>query len=510
MGRDVIERTLLAATIALISACGITRGQRDDATLRASIAERAGQAIDEMADAPVATPYYEVVDRLWIGSETVASTAHQLNPALAETVDRHGDLGMTFSEAVGWLGRHYDLRIQVLDDVRTMPGLSEPMDASHVGTVASFLDMVASRAGVSWRWNRDRVEVFVRETRQYRLDALPIGLEIDNTISNVNAASGTGGGTGATGSPGIATSSGQATVLKAKVDPFAALVEDIEGLVGKDGTVIPNRFLSSVLVTDTPQGHERVAAYVDAANEMATKQVQFAVKVLSVELDATENYGINWDLVYRDLDSRLGLNAQAWSGGADPANTATISLLDPDSRFDGSQALLEALSEQGEVSIEQTANLITLNGRPAPIQVTEDTAYLPSVTALQVPDAGATTSFTGATVTTGFAMRLTPLVRANDEVVVQLELNLSTLRNLRQISPGLGLTAEQPEIDRRQIAPQVLLRSGSTMVLSGFEQSRSNGKQRGIGSPRFHALGGGSQSRSRRSTMVVLITPIVI
>ena len=95
-------------------------------------------------------------------------------------------------------------------------------------------------------------------------------------------------------------------------------------------------------------------------------------------------------------------------------------------------------------------------------------------------------------------------------MIVQLELNLSNLRNLRQISPGLGLTAEQPEVDRRQIAPQVLLRSGATMVLSGFEQTRASGNQRGIGSPRFQALGGGTRSSSRKSTMVVLITPVVI
>lgn len=506
----MIDRRLLFASCVLLSSCGITRGQREDAAMRDAIADRAGAAIGTLAEADATTTYYEVVDRLWIGSTVTAGAGHREHPLLAATVERHGAIGLTLPEAMAWLGRHYGIKAHLGDDVRAMPASSEPLDASHVGTVATFLDALTARAGISWRWTGDRVDLFVRETRQYRLDALPIGIDIDNTISNVNAASAAGAGPEGAGAPGIATTSGQATALKARMDPFASLVDDLEGIVGKQGRVIPNRFLSSVLVTDTPEGHERVRAYVDAANAIATQQVQFAVKVLSVELDSSDQYGINWDLVYRDLDSRLGFRAQSWSGGMEPGNLATIRLLDPESRFDGSQALLEALSEQGEVSIEQTANLITLNGRPAPIQVTEDTAYLPSVTALQVPDAGATTSFQGATVTTGFALRLTPLVRANDEVIVQLELNLSSLRNLRRISPGLGLTAEQPEIDRRQIAPQVLLRSGSTMVLSGFEQSRSNGKRRGIGDASFQALGGGSESRSRRSTMVVLITPVVL
>jgi len=499
--------------MALLAGCAVTPGQRESQALRDGLALRTNQAKSALTAPDAERAYYEVVDALWLGSKVATPAPARETPLLAARVERAGVAALSLPEVSAWLAKHYDVQLVTLNDVRKLPGADQPLVLAHDGTVRSFLDLIASRIGASWKWSDGKAILFVRETRSYRFDALPFAAQVDNSISNVNGGSAGAGSTGGNGSmaPGIATSSGQSTALTAKVDPFDTVVRDVEAMIAKDGgVVVANRFLASILVTDTPEVHDRIRAYMDAANAMATRQVQFSVKVLSVELDARDSYGINWGVIYRDLDSRFGISTELLSQGTNGANSATISLLNPDSRFDGSEVLLEALSEQGEVSIEQSANLVTLNGRPAPIQVTEDTAYVPSVTALQVPDAGATTSFQGATITTGFAMRLTPLVRSDDDVIVQLELNLSNLRNLRRISPGLGLTAEQPEVDRRQIAPQVLLRSGATMVLSGFEQTRSSGKQRGIGSPKFQALGGGSQSDSRRTTMVVLITPVVI
>ncbi len=503
----------ITSAIAPLTGCALTHGQQHAGLVQAGIREQATVAARSLASPNPEESFYEVIDDVWVGSRPAVSPQPEMPAVLQAAVDRSGQTALTLPEVAAWLSRHYGVQVNLADDVLRMQELDHPLVLSHQGNVGSFLDLLAARAGVSWRWSGARVELFVRETRAYQFDALPFSTAIDNTISNVNT-SGNSGSAAASGSgaaTGITTSSGQTTALNARVDPFEALVRDIEAMVDrKNGSVIANRFLATVSVTDTPQVLERVGAYIKSANVAATRQVQFSVKVLSVELDSSDSYGINWNMVYRDLNSRFGISTELLSNATNATNSATISLLNPNSRFDGSQVLLEALSEQGEVSVEQSANLITLNGRPAPIQVTEDTAYLPSVTALQVPNAGATTSFQGATVTTGFAMRLTPLVRANDDVIVQLELNLSNLRNLRQISPGLGLTAEQPEVDRRQIAPQVLLRSGATMVLSGFEQTRASGNQRGIGSPRFQALGGGTRSSSRKSTMVVLITPVVI
>lgn len=512
-----MNKTILTLTIlGLLQGCAATKGQRDAFARQQDIADRASEAQQQMASAKGNEAYYEVVDGVWLGSRSASRPVDALPPELRAPVDRPSAAALTVPEIAAWIERHYGVQVRLAEDALAAPAIATTISVPHSGTVASYLDAVTARAGVSWRWTGDAAEIFIRETRTYQFDALSFATDLDNTITNVNASSSGGGQSGGTGSSsgaqtGLSVTSGQTTTLKASIDPFEALVKDIEAIVTKSGgTVIANRFLSSVTVTDTPVIHARIKRYIDDANAIATKQVQFAVKVLSVELDANESYGINWGMVYQDLTSRFGIQTQLVSDAINSSNTATISLLNPSSRFDGSQVILEALSAQGDVSIEQSANVITLNGRPAPIQVTEDTAYLPSVTSLQVPNAGATTSFQGATVTTGFAMRLTPMVRQNNDVIVQMELNLSNLRNLRQISPGLGLTAEQPEVDRRQIAPQVLLKSGATMVLSGFEQTRASGNRRGMGSPGFQALGGGTNTAQRKTTMVVLITPVVL
>lgn len=514
------KRLLTCTILLLLNACAATRGQREAFDQQAAIADQAATARASLDRAVQNEPWYEVVDDVWVGTRSAAEDSPQRPAVLNAPLERQSLAAMTLPEIAAWLSRHYGLRIKMTEEVRATDTANTGIVLSHTGTVASYLDALSARTGVFWRWQHDQVEWFVNETRSYQFDALAFKTEINNTITNVNASSSSGGGSsGGSGSgsqSGLNISSGQTTSLSASIDPFDALLKDIENIVGKKSAgagsseIIANKFLNTITVTATPVVHERVQAYMDQANAIASKQVQFNVKVLSVELDATESYGINWGVIYQDLNSRFKIETNLVSDAINSANSTTIGLINPNSRFDGSEVLLEALSAQGDVSIEQSANVITLNGRPAPIQVTEDTAYLPSVTSLQVPNAGATTSFQGATVTTGFAMRLTPMVRANNDVIVQLELNISNLRNLRQISPGLGLTAEQPEIDRRQIAPQVLLKSGATMVLSGFEQTRAGGNRRGIGSPKFQALGGGTNANQKKSTLVVLITPIVL
>lgn len=513
---------LACAVLLVLSGCAVTRGQREAFDTQSRIAGDATRAKAHLDSAEVNEPWYEVVDNVWVGTRQATERAPARPGLLEAPVERQTAAPATVAEIASWLSRHYGLTVDVSEDVRGSQKAGEGIVLSHTGTVASYLDALTARTGIFWRWANDRVELFRRETKSYQFDALAFKTNVENTITNTNASGGTSSGSsgassgGSGASSGLTTSSGQTTTLTASIDPFDSLVNDVQAIVAQSsggaekGEVIANRFLNTVTVTDSPIVHQRIQAYMEQANAIASKQVQFNVKVLSVELDASESYGINWGVIYKDLNSRFQIETNLVSDAINSANTTTIGLLNPNSRFDGSEVLLEALSAQGDVSIEQSANVITLNGRPAPIQVTEDTAYLPSVTSLQVPNAGATTSFQGATVTTGFAMRLTPMVRANNDVIVQLELNISNLRNLRQISPGLGLTAEQPEIDRRQIAPQVLLKSGATMVLSGFEQTRAGGNRRGIGSPAFQALGGGTNASQKRSTLVVLITPVVL
>ncbi|MNJ61198.1 Outer membrane lipoprotein BfpB precursor [compost metagenome] len=66
-----------------------------------------------------------------------------------------------------------------------------------------------------------------------------------------------------------------------------------------------------------------------------------------------------------------------------------------------------------------------------------------------------------------------------------------------------------PEIDNRIFNQTVRLKSGETLVLSGFDQTSEQGTKAGTGESWNFLLGGGVNRTTVRDVIVVMITPIV-
>ena len=54
------------------------------------------------------------------------------------------------------------------------------------------------------------------------------------------------------------------------------------------------------------------------------------------------------------------------------------------------------------------------------------------------------------------------------------------------------------------------MRSGSTLVLTGFETLEDKTDQSGIGRPRISLLGGKAYADQRRNVLVILLTPEIL
>ena len=68
---------------------------------------------------------------------------------------------------------------------------------------------------------------------------------------------------------------------------------------------------------------------------------------------------------------------------------------------------------------------------------------------------------------------------------------------------------EAPEVESRVFSNLAKLKSGETLVLSGFENSTDSGTRSGVGDARNFLLGGGLGAETKRDVIVVLITPTV-
>src|SRR3546814_12956968 len=94
-------------------------------------------------------------------------------------------------------------------------------------------------------------------------------------------------------------------------------------------------------------------------------------------------------------------------------------------------------------------------------------------------------------------MTLLPYLMDGPDMLLQYSINLSALTRLRQVESG-GQMIEIPEVANRIFSQRVRLRSGETLILSGFEQTIDDAGKEGVGDSGFWLLGGkGTPAKSR-------------
>lgn len=398
---------------------------------------------------------------------------------------------------------------------------ADRIELQYTGPLAGLLDAVTARLGLSWRYRDHAVTIFHVDTRSYNIASLPTTTSMNavvtaGTTSSAGLSGGgvSGGGGGSTGSSnsGLSGSSGstQSTTVSLDSDPSEDLTQAVEAMLTRDvGRAYLSTSTQTLTVTDTPDVLDRVGLMIDARNVFSTRQVLLNVKVLSVTTNASDEYGIDWNLIYTDIARSTGVGIARSFATSSEATAGSINILEG-SRFDGSQLILKALSKTGNVSILTQPSVTTLNMEAVPVQVATQTSFLASTSTTQTANVGSTSALTPGTVTTGFNMTLLPYILGDGKtVLVQFSVNLSTLNNIRRVSSG-DQAIEIPEVDSRIFSQKVRLLSGETLVLSGFEQAVTSADRAGTGSPWNFLFGGGASASKKRDVLVVLITPIVM
>lgn len=382
------------------------------------------------------------------------------------------------------------------------------------GNLRGLLDTAAARFGVSWKYADGAIQFFHTDSRTFQINTLPGDSTFNASVTSGatsspgssagGAAAGAGGGAGTTN--GVTANNSQNTAVASKLSVYGSIESVIKAMLSSYGKVVISPATGSITVVDTPDSLDRVAAYIDNENKTLERQVVINVTVLSVSLNDSEDYGINWNLVYTTLRQKYGLSGGV-PAGLD-ANRVFAGIVG-DSRFAGSTAIIDALSKQGKVRRQTTASVITLNNQVVPLQVAKQTSYLQQSQTTVVPQVGTTTTLIPGTVTSGFNMSILPHVLANGTVLLQFSTDISALNAIREVQSGTS-KIETPEIDTRNFLQRVAMKSNETLIISGFEQTDDNLDRQGVGSPRNAALGGNLKAASAKESIVILITPTTV
>lgn len=396
------------------------------------------------------------------------------------------------------------------------------VSVTYDGALSGLLDAVTGQLGLSWKLDQARNVIVVSylQTQAFTVAAIPSTTGIATSVTTgANSSAGASGGMGG-GSSGGSSSGGISGQSQSQSETQVAVSSDVL----KDLTAAINSMLTPgvgrmavsastgiVTITDTPDVVARVGAYIEQENAVLNRQVQLNVKVLAVDLTHSDSMGINWNAIYTSLKQHYSINvASAWSTPTG-STTGGVSILDGSTtRWSGSQAMIDALNTQGNVSTIYESPLTTLNLQPVPIQVSDQRGYIARREISQTAQVGSLQSTEPGNVTTGFSMAVLPYILPNNKtVLLQFALNLSTLNKIEQQGSAESYI-QTPDISSSIFSQKVRVTSGQTLVMAGYLASQDTVNKQGTGSVDNFVLGGGAKADKHRKVIVILVTPVVL
>ena len=271
----------------------------------------------------------------------------------------------------------------------------------------------------------------------------------------------------------------------------------------------------TISVTATPNDIAKVAKFINEQNARLSRQVAISVKVLQVNIEDSDQYGLNLSAAFSDGKTELDL-ASVPGLGTDITENLTMAVLPGNWTVN---AAIQALSSQGTTNLVTSGTVTTLNNKPAPIQVVRKQNYISEIT--KTNSGGDASYYDISTETeeieTGFTLDVLPRVLEHGRLLLMFNLTLSDLIQLERVDlggadteGGDGQYIQNPIIESRGFTQEVALKSGETLVLTGYERVENEANKSGVGSATNSLLGGTATATKNRSILVIMLTPVVL
>ncbi|MTH97581.1 secretin N-terminal domain-containing protein [Roseibium sp. RKSG952] len=387
----------------------------------------------------------------------------------------------------------------------------EKLPLRFTGKLSNLLDVVTAHYNVAWRHSGGKIVLDQVVSQSFDVPALPVVAEL---AFSLDAESNSDGETSS-------ATSGQSASTESTTDLWTEINEALESLVGTSdssgNTYSISKTTGVVNVTADPATVKRVANYLKGINERLSEQIAISVRVYSVALRDSESFDLDVaGLIEKAGKYGIGVGNGVPGGQVPSATDGNAgfgwALLDTDSNWYGSNALVQALSERGDVSTITNASVTTLNGVPVPLQVGQQRDYVKDITVI-TEDGVTTTEITPSTITAGFGLHLVPRVDRDGDLNLQYGINISELVGSNDGFDNFTTNEQVVQLKRvnqRNFVQQAKIPNNKTLVLAGFEQVRSTNRDRGVGHPLFPLFGGGRSAMMEREIIVIAITPTVL
>lgn len=529
---------LCLSFVAFLSACTTPMYNQTQANV-ADVVDRVNDARHKSDDSAKPAPVLMVNEGLYV-DKTPISLAKQPSWLKNKIILRGDQLPFSYYSRTiaGGGGREVLTYYQVGLDQTSQVSLN------YSGTVKGALDLLAAKTGYIYTVYGNKVNWQAFVTKTFDVAFMPGTSGYQMGKSSGGSSGGASGNNAAQG--GVTVSSivndntdQEYSNLTGKLSVWNDLKNAISQMLSADGKVMVSESTTSVTVRDRPSNVATIGKYIENLNHNLSRQVLVKVEVLDVSLTSAFNFGINWQVIKQSMGSQFQLNAnygtpisisslnpfvQTTSLFTGTNGLPQLGVANNEQNSTGVTALVNALTQQGKVSVVTQPRVVCLNNQVSVIRITAQTGYLASVqtTALGASSGSTTVNnntitsqVTPGTVVTGLTLYILPKIM-KEKVYLQVNADLTTLLNIQTISSqgnGQATTSSQapliqvPSTTQKQFNQRAVIGNGDTLILSGFKQVANTANAMQL----FNSQDlGGKAATQANSETIVLITPIIL
>ena len=281
---------------------------------------------------------------------------------------------------------------------------------------------------------------------------------------------------------------------------------------GRESWLVADRRLGLLRARGPAARIEQLDAWLSEQIRRGARQVLLAVAILDVTREAGDSEGLNLGLLYSKADEQVRLAQRTPSG---------LSLGIPNGAWEVEAALefgrwtlgamVQQLAAQGEVTVRSDPVFTVVNGMTTFLGDGEELSFIANTDLVLGESSGnnvLSTEFEHIRV--GFRIAVTPRVRGDGSILVEVVPVLSSIRSQSEFRTGVS-TIVRPNIAIQELATLAITRSGKPILLGGLIQSRALEQARRPPCAHFlcDALAAATLERSSRELMIV-ITPIEV
>ncbi len=401
---------------------------------------------------------------------------------------------------------------------------NRPVTMDYSGTREGALNNLEAQTDYHYTINHQNLDWSAFETKTFNISFMPgtsnymVGQK-ENGSRSMQSMQASNSRSGASSSQ---LNDDQYSNLHGDLSVWHDLSDALNNLKSKEGKVLVSESTTTVTVQDRPENVQAMARYIKQLNNVLSKEVAIKVRVLDVDLNNESNYGVNWNIVGKAMHSQykiLGNLADATNlvatqvGSSTDSGSSTTGI---QLGSDKSNALINAIAQQGKVRVVNQPQVVTLNNQIATIKITQDTGYVQSLTSATSYNGVVSNSINPGTVTEGLTLYLLPKIQDN-YVYMQITSTISNLLRLDKVSNEPANSGENnkgeyqaiqvPTITSKSFNQRSMVQTGSTLIIAGYKKLNDETKSASMmGFPQLGSKG----TKAKHTEMVVLITPVII